>query len=216
MRTAMAAYVRGLHEAYLDAARLLPPGDRGRLPLVRAGHFSVAAVGVRVLHVIGTADPLPAPQGPEIALEDSLEDLSWTVRFFDPVIIPSLGLIDETDRPAFDEVRRELGMRTVLYHLAVPPGSSLTPHHAAHGGTGLAHGHAAADRDFEALRAYAPGREALVDEWHGAYVASLPRAQALLARQLVPSLPEIDIDAPVDSDALRRRAVEALRPGGAR
>ena len=216
MRAAMAAYVQGLHQAYLDAADLLPPGDRARMPLVAAGDITVAAVGARVLHVIGTADPLPTARGPEIALQDQLEDMSWTLRFFDPVIIPALGLVDESDSPAFEEVRRHLGVRTVLYHLAVPPGSSLTPHHAAHAGTGLAHSHAGSMRDFDALRAYCPGREALVDEMQGAALAGLPRAHALVAWQLTGgangALADVSINPPDDPDDVRRRTLEAVRP----
>lgn len=208
----MAAYVQGLHQAYLDAADLLTPGDRARLPLLSAGSLTVAAVGTRVLHVIGTADPLPAARGPEVGIEDSLPGLTWSLRFFDPVIIPALGLVDESDGPAFDEVRRQLGLRTVLYHLAVPPGSTLTPHHAAHAGTGLAHSHAAAVRDFDALRAYAPGRESLVDEMQGAHDAGLARAQVLLAQQLSPSLQDLAIEPPTPADEVRRRTVAALKP----
>lgn len=212
MRAAMAAYVHGLHRAYLDAAELLTPGDRARMPLVREGHITVAAVGTRVLHVIGTAETLAPAQGPEVAINDDLPGLSWTLRFFDPVIIPALGLLDETENPAFEDVRRHLGLPTILYHLAVPPGSSLTPHHASHAGTGLAHAHAAAGRDFDALRAYAPGREALVDEMQGAQLAGLRRAHLLLARQLTPTLDDLPVDPPPEFDQVRRLTVEALRP----
>lgn len=213
MRDAMAGYVRGLHQAYLDAADLLSPGDRAQLPLLSADEITVAAVGTRVLHVIATTQALPAPRGQEVGIRDSLGDLHWTLRFYDPVIIPALGLIDESDGPAFDAVRRQLGVSTVVYHLAVPPGSSLTPHHAQHAGTGLAHGHASAVRDFERLRAKVPQREPLIDEIQGAWVAGLPRAQVLLARALAPGLDDLPLDPPADPAEVRKRLLAAVGGG---
>lgn len=207
----MADYVRALHQAYLDATATLPPAERARLPLVSAGDVTVVAAGARMLHVIGTVEPLPPPRPPEVEIADSVGDVRWTLRFFDPVVAPGLGLIDETDGPDHEQVRRVLGIRTVVYHLAVPPGGSLTEHHAQHAGTGLGHSHAAAARDFEALRAYAPGREALVDELEGASHAGLGRAQVLLAREMVPSLSGLAIDPPSDPVALRRSLLEHLR-----
>lgn len=207
----MAAYVRGLHQAYVDSADLLTPGDRAQLPLYATDEFTVAAVGTRVLHVIATTQPLPAPRGQEVGIADSLGDLRWTLRFYDPVIIPSLGLVDEAAGPNFEEVRRQLGLATVLYHLAVPPGASLTPHHAQHAGTGLAHGHASAVRDFETIRAKVPHRLAVIDEMQGAWLAGLPRAQVLLARTLFPDLNDLSIDPPADPTEVRKRAVAAAR-----
>jgi len=64
MRAAMADYVAAVHTAYLDASADLTAGERGRLPLVAAGTFTVAAVGSQNLHIIGTCDQLPAPTGP--------------------------------------------------------------------------------------------------------------------------------------------------------
>ena len=211
MRRAMADYVRALHQAYVDALETLPPADRARLPLPSAGRITVAAVGVRMLHVIGTTEPLPEPRPPEIALDDSLDDIAWTLRFFDPVVVPGLGLIDEAAGPDYDEVRRALGIRTVVYHLAVPPGGSLTPHHALHAGTGLAHAHAAAARDFDALRAHLPGREALVDELQGADVAGLSRAQVLLAHELAPGVVGLSLDPPADPAEIRRALLHHVR-----
>lgn len=207
----MASYVLALHRAYLDAAALLPPGDRARLPLIRQGSLTVAAVGARDLHVIGTAEPLPPPRGQETGLDDAAEDLRWTLRFFDPVVVPPLGLIDAATDSATDQVRQILGIRTCLYHLVVPPGSSLTPHHASHAGTGLAHAHAAAARDFEQIRAHARGREHLVDDMHGAYVAGLVRAQVLLAQAICPGMPGLSLDPPSSPESIRRALVEAVR-----
>lgn len=214
MRQAMADYVRALHQAYLDAVATLPPAERARLPLIDAGRITVAAVGVRMLHVIGSVEALPPPQGPEVEITDSLDDLDWTLRFFDPVVTPSLGIIDESQGPDYDEVRRALGIRTVVYHLAVPPGGSLTSHHALHAGTGLAHSHAAAARDFDALRAHAPGREALVDEMQGASIAGLTRAQVALALALAPGLTGVTVEPPSDPAEVRRTLLHHLRNPG--
>ncbi|MFM7210769.1 MAG: hypothetical protein ACKOYQ_02010 [Actinomycetota bacterium] len=211
MRQAMADYVRALHHAYLDAVATLPPAERARLPLVAAGDVTVAAAGVRSLHVIGTVEALPAPQGPEVEIRDCVDDLAWTLRFFDPVVAPALGIIDESAGPNYDEVRRALGIRTVAYHLAVPPGGSLTSHHALHAGTGLAHSHAAAARDFDALRAHAPGREALVDEMQGASIAGLARSQVLLAHAIAPGLEGLSVDPPADPAEVRRTLLSYLR-----
>lgn len=211
MRSAMADYVRALHRAYLDAGASLPPGDRARLPLLQAQSLTVAAVGTRYLHVIGTTDALPAPVGPEIGIADRIDDIDWTLRFFDPVVAPGLGLIDETESPASDQVRHTLGIRTVVYHLTVPPGSGLTPHHALHAGTGLAHSHAAADRDYSTLAGLRPTSGPLIAEMHAAYVNQLPRAHLLLAREL---LGGEGISAPADDlDAVRREALQAIRGG---
>jgi hypothetical protein len=211
MRQAMAEYVRALHQAYLDAVETLPPADRARLPLIAAGRVTVAAVGVRMLHVIGTVEALPAPRGQEVEVNGDIDDIAWSLRFFDPVVTPALGLVDEAAGPDYDEVRRALGIRTVVYHLAVPPGGSLTSHHALHAGTGLAHSHAAAARDFDALRAHAPGRESLVDEMQGAALAGLVRAQALLAHAIAPGVTGITTDPPTDPADARRALLQHLR-----
>ena len=208
MRQAMADYVRALHQTYVDAVITLPPAERARLPLVSASQITVAAVGARNLHVIGTVEALPAPAGPEVEIVDDLDDLAWTLRFFDPVVVPAIGLIDESEAPAYEDVRRALGIRTVVYHLAVPPGGSLTSHHALHAGTGLAHSHAAAARDFDAIRAHVPGHEAWVDEMQGADIAGLQHAQVLLARAISPGL-----ELPPDPSAadVRKALLEAVR-----
>lgn len=185
MREAMAEYVRALHQSYLAQARLQAPAVRGRLPLTTVP-FTVVAVGVRNLHVIATRERLGRPSGPEVELEDELEGLKWTLRFFDPVVLPALGLIDESAGPAGDLVRRTLGVTTYLYHLVVQPGSQLTAHHAGHAGSGLANSQVASARDFEEMRTHARGREHLIDEMEGASVAGLRHAQLLLAREIAP------------------------------
>jgi hypothetical protein len=215
MRQAMAGYVHAVHQAYLDAASGLPPAEQARLPLLAAGEVTVLAVGARNLHVIATTEALPAPQGQEVEIGDVLGPLSWRLRFFDPVIVPALGLVDETAEPQPERIRDVLGVRTVAYHLSVPPGGGLTAHHALHAGTGLAHAHAAAHRDFDSIAALAPGREPLVSEMRGAFVAGLVAAQLLLARAIAPSAGDLAAMDVHDAEpvAVRRALLADLRGG---
>jgi hypothetical protein len=208
MRQAMADFVAAVHEAYLAQARLLPPAAQARLPLLQAQRLTVAAAGARNLHVIGTAESFPAPVGQEVEVTGEADGLTWELRFFDPVVLPVLGLVAEADGPAPEEVRRVLGVGTYLYHLVVEPGSQLTPHHATHAGTGLASAHATAARELETIRAHAPGRQELADELAGATTAGLVRAQALLARELAPGDPAVA--AATDPAAIRAALVKAL------
>ena len=215
MRQALADYVAAVHGAYLDAAALLPLAERARLPLITADNLTVVAVGTSYLHVVGTVENLPSPTGQEVEVAGSMEDIAWTLRFVDPVVLPAVGLLDEREGPRQDEVRRLLGIRTNLYHLAVAPGGGLDAHHAQHAGTGLAHSHAAAARDFEAIRAHAKGREALVDDMSGAHVAGLRYAQASLAALIAPYSDELVTlanNANPDTDAIRRALLNAVRP----
>lgn len=216
MRTAMADYVRAVHQSYLDASSTLPPADRARLPLVSAGEVTVLAVGARNLHVLATTEHLPAPRGQEVELDDSIDDLRWRLRFFDPVVVPALGLIDETEAAQPDRVRDVLGVRTVVYHLSVPPGAGLTGHHAMHAGTGLAHTHAAAVRDYDTITSEAPSAAALVQEMRGADVAGLPRAVLLLAREIAPDSTDLAAMSLADADpsVVRRSLLTSLRTGG--
>ena len=214
MRAAMADYVRTVHQAYASQLAGQPPAVRGRVPLT-SRPFTVIAAGARNLHVIATDEVLAPPTGQEVAIDDEVAGLSWTLRFFDPVVLPPLGLIDETAGPASAEVRRVLGVSTNLYHLIVQPGGTLTTHHAGHAGAGLAMDHVADARDFDAIRAHARGQEALVDELEGAARAGLVRAQALLAVDLAGRDPEVQRLAsasPVDTVALRRAVLTAVRP----
>lgn len=213
----MADYVHTVHQAYLSQANLQPPAVRGRMPLAAAGRFTVVAAGVQNLHVIATRETMAAPQGPEVAFDDELDGLGWTLRFYDPVVLPALGMIDESQGAAGDLVRRTLGVATYLYHLIVRPGSQLTAHHAGHAGAGLANAHAAAARDFEVIRAHASGRGALVDEMEGAALAGLTKAQALLAREIAPWSNEVVAlarTAQPDPGEVRRVLLAALRGSG--
>jgi len=206
MRAAVAAYVHEIHRAYVDQAMTFAPAVRGRMALMSAGPFTVAALGARNLHLLATIESLGPVREPEVAVEDSLGGVTWQVRFYDPVVLPSLALLSEQDGPAFAEVRHALGVGTVLYHFVAQPGAGLSAHQASHVGTGLANGHSAAARDFETIRSRVRGREALVDEMSGAAVAGLPRAQALLAKAIAPhnaGVLEACAAEPPDPDAIR-------------
>ncbi len=222
MRQAVADYVRNVHEAYVRQASMLPPATQGRLPLFSLGPFSVAAVGTRFLHLVATREALGAvvagSRGDAAQMEQAAPPLRWTLTFFDPVILPGLGLLDERTGPAFDEVRRLLGLRTHVYHLTLSPPADLAPHHAGHTGAGLAGAHAAAAREFEAIRSAVPASlTTAAEEFEGAVVAGLPHAAALLARELAPSSPEVALAADhavgraADPAALRRAVLQAVR-----
>jgi len=218
LREAMAQFVSALHGAYLDQARLLAVGEQGALPLLRTDSLTVLAVGVRHLHVLATTSPVPAPRGPEVARPDSLPGLSWTLRFFDPVIVPALGLVDESEGPQAGEVRRVLGVPDVVYHLSVSPGGALTPHHAQHAGTGLANQHAALFRDHDAIRAHAGSRVALAEEYAVAERLGLHEATRMLAQRLAPHDPAVAAacaDTGAGDDDVRHALLAALRtPAG--
>jgi hypothetical protein len=213
MRRAMADYVRTVHRSYLSLAQVQPPALRGRMPLL-GERFTVVAAGVQNLHVIATRERLAAPTGPEVNLEEELDGMVWNLRFYDPVVLPELGLIDESSGSSGDQVRRALGLTTHLYHLIVQPGAQLTEHHAGHAGAGLANAHIAEARDYEAIRAHARGREDIVDEMTGAALAGLVRAQALLARLVAPGderIAELAAEPRPDPTELRRALLAALR-----
>jgi hypothetical protein len=213
MRAAVARYVEEIHRAYTAQAMTFPAAVRGRLPLLAPGPLTVAAVAARNLHVLATRDPLGPVRGQEVELSGSVEGLSWTLRFFDSVVLPELALIDESAGAAFGEVRHALGVGTVVYHFVAQPGTGLSAHQAAHVGTGLAGGHSAAARDFETIRSRVRGREDLVDEMAGAAAAGLVRAHALLAAALAPgnqALAAFALQPHPDPEAVRRELLAAV------
>lgn len=217
MRTAVAEYVTALHRAYLAQADTFPPAVRGGMPLLAGGRVTVAAVGARNLHLLATRESLGPLRGQEVELAGSLPGLDWALRFYDPVVAPALGLVDESAGPAYAEVRHALGVTTTAYHVVAQPGSGLTPHHAGHVGSGLAAGHSAAARDFETIRSRVRGREGLVDEMAGAAAAGLARAHALLARAIAPrdaAVAALADDPAPDPDAVRRALLASV--GGRR
>lgn len=216
MRDLLRTFVAALHHAYLGAGAFLAPAERAALPLVAAPRLCVAVAGARYLHLIATSDRLPSPHGQEVEEHDEDGDLRWSVRFFDPVVLPELGLIDESSGPAAADVRRVLGIADVVYQLSVAPGSGLTPHHAQHAGTGLANQHAGAARDAQTLRAAWPRRGETIDEFAVAERLGLHEAMRLLARSLAPG--DAGVDAAVtagDDEQVRRALVAASRSDAA-
>lgn len=213
MRAAVAEYVAALHRAYLAQADTFAPAVRGRMPLLAGGTLTVAAVGARNLHLLATREGLGPLRGQEVAVPGSLPGLDWELRFYDPVVVPSLGLVDEREAPAYGEVKHALGLTTAVYHVVAQPGSGLTPHHAGHVGSGLAAQHSSAARDFETIRSRVRGREHLVDELVGAASAGLPRAQALLAKAIAPHNAGVaaaaDAGSP-DPDAIRKALLDSV------
>ncbi len=217
MRGAMAEFVTALHQSYLDVVRHQPPAEQARMPLLATSSLTVIAAGARHLHVLATPESLPAPVAPEVELAGELPGLHWRLRFLDPVVLPELGLIDESSAPAPGEVRRVLGVTDVVYHLSVAPGGGLTPHHAMHAGTGLANQHAAESRELAELRHRARGREELVDELAVASRLAMHHAVRALAPLIAPG--DADVaraasDPELDDAAVRR--VLLTRLGGSR
>lgn len=189
MRDVVRDYVWTVQTTYLDHVRHLPPGERAALPLVAAGHVTVVAAAARRLHLVATADALPAPQGPEVAVTDAHRGTSWTVRFFDPSVLPELGVLgagggDGSGVDAPEDVRRVLGVGDAVYHLTVAAGGGLTAHDAQHSGVALANLHAKGLRDLGRIRHALPRHGRTVDELGVCARLGLHRAAALLAAEL--------------------------------
>jgi hypothetical protein len=208
-RAQLCNFVLALHHAYLEGARLLAPAERAALPLLAADQVTVVVAAARHLHLIATTDRLPRPQGQEVAQAGECDGLSWTVRFYDPVVLPELGLIAEHEDPAPAAVRRVLGISAVLYHLSVTPGGGLTPHHAQHAGTALVNEHAALARDGESLRALLRGREEMVDEFVTAERLGMHQSLRLLATALADGDPGVAVAVANPDDAAVRRSLLA-------
>ena len=181
MRDLVRGYVSTAHATYLDHVQSLPPAERGALPLVAAREVTVIAAAAHRLHLVATTDSLPALHGPEVEFTDDYRGVSWTVRFYDPSVMPELGLLTE-DSPA--EVRRVLGIANTIYHLAVAVGGGLSAHHAQHSGVALANQHAKTVRDLDRIRRALPEQVRAVDELGACVRNGLDRASALLAADL--------------------------------
>lgn len=181
MRDLVRDYISALHATYLNHVRHLPPAERGALPLIAADRLTVVAAAAQRLHLIATTDPLPAPHGQEVGFTDDHDGTVWTVRFYDPSVLPALGLLAE-DKP--EDVRRVLGIKDTVYHLAVAAGGGLSGHHAQHSGVGLANQHTSTVRDLERVRRAFPSDEDLVNELGACVRLGLDRACALLAGEL--------------------------------
>ena len=194
-------YVRALHTTYLDHVRHLRPGERGALPLVAAREVTVLAAAARQLHLVATTQPLPAPSGAEVVLADEHAGVAWDVRFYDPSVLPALGMLGDDDPVA---VRRVLGISDVVYHLTVGVGGGLSGHHAQHSGVALANQHAQVSRDLDRVRHALPHREASLDELAVCVRKGLHRAAGLLAGDLTGGrvAPPADTQAPAVLAAL--------------
>lgn len=142
---------------------------------------------------MATTDPLPAPSGPEVELVDEHLGVRWRVRFYDPSVLPELGLIEE-DSP--DVVRRVLGINDTVYHLTVAIGGGLSGHHASHSGVALANQHSQLGRDLERIRRALPRQRAVVDELGICAHLGLDRAAALLAADLTSGRVDAESGAP--------------------
>ena len=181
MRDLVCDYVNALHATYLDHVRHLPPAERGALPLVAARQLTVIAAATQRLHLLATTNSMPALHGQEVEFTDDYQGLTWTVRFYDPSVLPDLGLLAE-DSP--DAVRRILGVADTVYHLAVDVGGGLSAHHAQHSGVALANQHAKTVRDLDRIRHALPQQVRGVDELGACVRTGLDLAAALLATEL--------------------------------
>ncbi len=219
MRSAVAEYVREVHAAYLRTIGAHSAAVQGRMPLLAPEPLSVAAIGARYLHLVATRERLgDGPRGPIASVAGTAGPIRWTVHFYDPSVVPALGLIDERNGPAFDAVREAIGLRTHLYHVTLRPPGDLAGHHAGHTGAGLAGAHAQAAREFDAINRSIPMRAPLAHEFEGACVTGLPIAAALLAQAIAPHDASVTDaagatgTAPTDLDRLRKAVLAAVRP----
>jgi hypothetical protein len=181
MRDMVREYVFAVHATYLDHVRQLPPAERGALPLVAAGEVTVIAAATQRLHLFATTDRLPPLHDPEVELADEYQGIAWTVRFYDPSVIPDLGLLVKESSA---DVRRVLGVASTVYHLTVTIGGGLSAHHAQHSGVALANQHAKTVRDLDRIRRALPHQVHVVDELGDCVRNHLDRASALLAAEL--------------------------------
>lgn len=130
LREGIRGYLRAMHEAYLGAG-----GGTGERTLATAP-FTVAVVAARSLHLIATRDAIEAPAG--AADTDAVGALQWRIVFFDPSVLAALDAVP-AGPDEIPGVRDVVGVSSTLYHFVAGPGAALTPHHATHTGTGLAH-----------------------------------------------------------------------------
>lgn len=196
MRELVRDYVRDVHTTYLNHVRHLPPAVRGALPLIAASEVTVVAAAAQRLHLVATTDPLPAPHGPEVELTDEHQGIRWTVRFYDPSVLPELGLLAE-DAPR--DVRRILGISNTVYHLMVAVGGGLSGHHAQHSGVALANQQAKSARDLDTIRHALPRQLGAVNELGDCVRIGLDRAAALLTAELTSGRVIADGGAPAAS-----------------
>ena len=188
MRAAVADYVTALHRAYLAQADTFPPAVRGRDAAAQpAVHCRSRRWGRATCTCSRRREGLGPLRGQEVAVEGSLPGLDWTLRFYDPVVAPALGLIVGGRRA---RVRRGAGRagrhdRRLPRRRPAGVGAHAAPRGARRrGARGGAHGGGARLRDDPHAGARAGRRWST--SWSGAAHAGLPRAQALLARAIAP------------------------------
>lgn len=181
MRELVRTYVDAVHTSYLSHVRDLPPAERATLPLIAASDFTVVAAAAQRLHLIATTDRLPAVSGQEVELIGQHHRVHWTLRFYDPSVLPGLGLLTEDSA---SEVRRIIGVTNTVYHLTVEIGGGLSSHNAHHSGVAMANQDAKLGRDLERVREALPERCGLVDELDACVRIGLDRAAALIIAEL--------------------------------
>lgn len=206
MRQMLRDYVVALHSTYLGHTRHQPPGERAALPLRPGMDLTVAVAAARGLHLVAVVGALPRVTDEADTL-DEVGGLQWTVRFYDPSVVPELGLLAE-DAPS--DVRRVLGIESPLYHLRVSAGGGLSDHHAQHSGVALANDHTRRARDLAKLRAALPGLEVTVDEFSTCVRLGLDRAAELLAHDLTAGWQPARSG--VDADQTLQTLIQAVSP----
>jgi hypothetical protein len=159
LRRVVRDYLLAVHSTYLDHVRHLPPGERAGLPLASGRNLTVGVAAARQLHLVAVAGTLPAIVDEPDDI-DECGDVRWVMRFYDPTVLPELGLIADDDPT---KVRAVLGVTDPLYHLIVTPGGGLDGHHAQHSGLALANQHTRTGRDLERVRRALPRQASLVD-----------------------------------------------------
>ena len=218
MRAAVADYVTALHQAYLAQADTFPPAVRGsdaladRRPTARRGGRGAQPAPARDA---GRARTAAGPGGGD-------RRVAARARLDTAVLRPRGRARARADLGG-RRARLRRGAGGVGHHDRRLPrrrpagvGAHTAPRGArrrrARGGA-----HRGGAR-LRAIRTRVPGREALVDELVGAAHAGLPRAQALLARAIVPRNPAVAAlaEAPnPDPDEVRKALLASVggRPG---
>ena len=158
MRAAVAEYVTALHRSYLAQADTFPPAVRGRDAAARRRRRSRSPPSARATCTSRHPGGARAAAGPGGgARPGSLPGLDWSLRFYDPVVAPALGLIDERAGPAYAEVRARAGRHDGRLPRGRPArlGADPAPRRARRR-PGSPRGHSAAARDFETIRSRVP------------------------------------------------------------
>ena len=130
------------------------------------------------------------------------------------MVLPDLGLLQEQDEPAFEEVKRALGVGTVIYHVVAQPGAGAVGRTTRR--TSAPGWPTATPPRPATSRRSAPGPAAArrwSTSWPALRIAGLPHAQALLARAIAPydeGVREACELATPDPDAVRKAVLTAV------